>query len=137
MKEELLKEYNKIFVDLMSQHKSVYYVPTRHYKFIENEKYRYLSRKVVGRFVGSHSGKDIFIDEIKKIVTTYEDFHIVVKGYYNDYRELMVKPFDKNVIYVNKPYNNHNQIHIHIDFIPMTEEEILKRDNLELLTSKL
>jgi len=137
MKEELLKEYNKIFVDLMSQHKSVYYVPTRHYKFIENEKFRYLGRKVVGRFVGSHSGKDMFIDEIKKIVTTYEDFHIVVKGYYNDYRELMVKSFNKNVIYVNKPYNNYNQIQIHIDFIPMTEEEILKRDNLELLTSKL
>lgn len=137
MKYESVEEYNKIFVDLMGEHKSVYYVPTRTYKFRENEKFRYLGRRVVGRFVGTYSGKDMFIDEVKMIVTTYKYFHIVVKGYYNDYRELTVKPFDKNVIYVNKPYNNYNQVLIHIDFIPMTEEEILKRDNLELLTSKL
>jgi hypothetical protein len=91
---------------------------------------------VVGRFVGSHSGKDRFIDEIKLIVTKYKDFHIVVKGFYNDYRELTVKPFNKDNKYVYETYGS-NQLSIDIGFIPMTKEEILKRDNLELLTSKL
>lgn len=136
MKDESVEEYNKIFVDLMSEHKNVYCVPTRTYKFSENEKFRHLRTRVVGRFVGSHSGKDRFIDEIKLIVTKYKDFHIVVKGFYNDYRELTVKPFNKDNKYVYETYGS-NQLSIDIGFIPMTKEEILKRDNLELLTSKL